>query len=59
MNYAVRTNDVFETRKPLKTRRDATPDQKRTRRFAETHTISVDIDRLSGEPVIHVGKRDS
>ena len=33
MYYAVRTNDVFETRKPLKTRRDATPDQKRTRLF--------------------------
>ena len=59
MNYAVRTNDVFETRKPLKTRRDVTPDQKRTRRFAETHTIAVDIDQHSGEPVIHVGQRNS
>lgn len=51
---AIPTNILFVTTKSLKRKKKISPYVKGLREFCSTHTISVDIDSITKEPIVYI-----
>lgn len=56
---AIPTNISFVTTKPIKKKRKISPYVKELREFCSTHTISVDIDSITKEPIVYIENKQN